>query len=188
MAPKRNLFSEAEAEDRSKRPRIHRKESKSFDGALTRVLSMNLRGYSDHDIYVREVGGQTLYDVVKKDLEEAQQVGKYLSAGYWGPVRQRFPCSGNEGAVLRAKSGTEKVDQALVEALKRAKGPACTKKGTEKLVLWMETTDALGQRELVGILNYLGDHKPLHELHGSISGPRLHEAHRPLGRLDDVQG
>lgn len=127
-----------------------KKRTRTEDAAITKVLVDNFPGFSEEELYINEFDGRTLAAQVRYDRSRAQAGEKVvMGKSYYNDLRKKYQSPDSVWGKLRVGNEGDAEDPELLAALVAFHSQ---KRSVEELFLWCETTAAINQKMLIGLL------------------------------------
>ena len=159
MSPKRKLMDSMPDD-----PTVAAQAAQSVSRHVNRrsIDEVTVRAIHDHfpmmtQLYMTQhkVDGLTIIDYVLNAKTECNKIkGKKLGSAFWMGVRNLYADADLVTPDLQVKDMGQVVSETLVKALDQARTANCTKRSQAAFISWLQTAEAVNQKEFVGIARH----------------------------------
>ena len=125
---------------------------RTIDGITVRAIQEHFPSMTQLYMTQHKVNGLTIVEYVLQAKTECKKTkGKKLGSAFWLEVRNLYADVGLVFPDLQVKDPSQPLSETLVKAIDQARTANCTKRSQPALLSWLQTAEAVNQREFAGI-------------------------------------
>ena len=130
------------------RRQLSRRDS---DEQVGRALKEHFGNFSEYEVDIRNVDGNTLRQTIRDAKSDAKSSKKKLGSSFWKSLKMKFAAVDDPCRRLHVDNPNQEVRPALVDALRLSNSSNTTIRNKQPLHDWLARASKPNQRELVGL-------------------------------------
>ena len=147
------IIDAADQHDGGPKRKLRRRDS---DQAVKKILYDHFRCFSDEEMYLREVGGKTLYDRVRLDRERWRAGHIEMGMKYYNTLRMQYENPNSLQSRLKPTNPEDQADEELRECL----GDLVESRNTQGFLDWCDTVAVVNNFNFVVVCRQLAGMTP----------------------------
>ena len=128
---------------------------RSIDEVTTRAIQEHFPNMTQLYMTQHKVEGLTIIEYVLQAKADCKKTkGKKLGSAFWLQVRNLYADVDLVAPDLQVNDPNQPLSETLVKAIDQARTANCTKRSQAAFLSWLQTAEAVNQREFVGIAKH----------------------------------